>query len=63
MSAYSSRRRRYQHAAARLRRITEALAAAAGGVLAWAAVPVASASIIPVPPDGPYGSAAAPVEV
>ena len=35
------------------------LAAVAGGVLAWAAA-AASASIIPVPGDGPYGPAAAP---
>jgi hypothetical protein len=61
MSAYSSRPRRYPHGAARLRRIITALAALAGGVLAWAAaVPAASASIIPVPGDGPYGPAAAP---
>ena len=57
MPAYPSRRRTYPHAA-RLRRITAALAVAAGGVLAWAgAVPAASASIIPVPGDGPYGPA------
>jgi hypothetical protein len=38
------------------RRITAALAAVTGGVLAWAAaVPAASAAIIPVPGDGPYG--------
>ena len=50
MSAYPSRRRMYPHAAARLRRITAALAVVVGGVLAWAgAVPAASASIIPVP--------------
>jgi hypothetical protein len=56
-----SRRRTYPHAAARLRRITAALAALAGGVLAWAAaVPAASASIIPVPGDGPYGPVPAP---
>ena len=56
MPACPSRRRTYPHAAARLRRITAALAVAAGGVLAWAgAVPAASASIIPVPGDGPYG--------
>jgi hypothetical protein len=61
MPAYPSRRRTYPHAAARLRRSTAALAVAAGGVLAWAgAVPAASASIIPVPGDGPYGPAAAP---
>jgi hypothetical protein len=51
----------YQPAAARLRRITAALAVVAGGVLAWAAaVPAASAAIIPVPGDGPYGAAPAP---
>ena len=61
MSAFPSRRRNHAHAAVRLRRITAALAAAAGGVLAWAAaVPAASASIIPVPADGPYGPAPAP---
>jgi hypothetical protein len=43
-------------AGAWLRRITAALAGVTGGVLAWAAaVPAASASIIPVPGDGPYG--------
>ena len=61
MSAVPSRRRNHAHAAARLRRITAALAAVVGGVLAWAAaVPAASASIIPVPADGPYGPAPAP---
>jgi hypothetical protein len=51
----------YLHAAAWLRRITAALAVVAGGVLAWAAaVPAASAAIIPVPGDGPYGPAPAP---
>jgi hypothetical protein len=61
MPASPSRRRTYPHAAARLRRITAALAALAGGVLAWAAaVPAASASIIPVPGDGPYGPVPAP---
>jgi hypothetical protein len=50
----------YLHAAAWLRRITAALAVVAGGVLAWAAaVPAASAAIIPVPGDGPYGPAPA----
>jgi hypothetical protein len=43
-------------AAARLRRIAAVLAAAASGVLAWAAVP-AAAAIIPVPgPAGTYGA-------
>jgi hypothetical protein len=38
---------------ARLRRITTILALAAGGVLAWtAAVPAASAAVIPVPGAG-----------
>jgi hypothetical protein len=61
MSAFPSRRPNHAHAAAGLRRITAALAAVAGGVLAWAAaVPAASASIIPVPADGPYGPAPAP---
>jgi hypothetical protein len=51
-------------AGARLRRITAVLATVTGGVLAWAAaVPAASAAIIPVP-DGPYGPApASPVQV
>jgi hypothetical protein len=53
MSASPSRRRMYPHAAALLRRFTAALAVVTGGALAWAAaVPAASASIIPVP-DGP----------
>jgi hypothetical protein len=60
MSASPSRRI-YLHAAAWLRRITAALAVVAGGVLAWAAaVPAASAAIIPVPGDGPYGPVPAP---
>ena len=43
-------------AGAWLRPITAALAAVTGGVLAWAAaIPAASAAIIPVPGDGPYG--------
>ena len=47
--------------AARLRRLIVALAAVTGGVLGWAgAVPAASASIIPVPGDGPNGPAPAP---
>jgi hypothetical protein len=42
-----------------LRRIAAALSAAAG-VLAWAAaVPAASAAVIPVPGDGSYGPAPA----
>jgi hypothetical protein len=55
-------------AAARLRRITAVLAAVTGGILTWAAaVPAASAAIIPVPGDGAYGPAPAaqpgPVQV
>jgi len=48
-------------AAARLRRLIVALAVVTCGVLSWAgAVPAASASVIPVPGDGPYGPAPAP---
>jgi hypothetical protein len=46
-------------AGARLRRITAVLATVTGGVLAWAAVPAASAATIPVPGDGLYGAAPA----
>jgi hypothetical protein len=50
MFAYLSRRRAHLTAAARPRRITAALAAAALGVLAWAAsAPAAFAH--PLPPD------------
>jgi hypothetical protein len=54
---------------ARLRRITAALAAVTGGLLAWAAaIPAAAAAIIPVPgPAAGYGPAPAalpaPVQV
>jgi hypothetical protein len=52
-----TRRAAQLSAGARLRRITAVLAAVTGGVLAWAAaVPAASAAIIPVP-DGGYGPA------
>ena len=52
----------HPHIAARLRRIIAAVAAATGGLLAWTAiVPAASAAIIPIPVDGPYGPAAAPL--
>jgi hypothetical protein len=63
MWAYLSRRT-HLTTAARLRRITAALATLAGGLLAWAAAaPAASAAIIPVP-DGPYGPApASPAQV
>jgi len=54
------RRGTRRNTAARLRLIA-ALAVVTCGVLGWAgAVPAASASIIPVPPDGPYGPAPAP---
>ena len=47
--------------AARLRRLAVALAVLTCGVLGWAGVvPAASASIIPVPGDGPYGPVPAP---
>jgi len=43
-----------------LRRIITVLSVVAAAVLAWAAaVPAASAAIIPVPGDGPYGPAPA----
>src|SRR5437870_10461375 len=52
----------HPHIAALLRRIIAAVAAATGGLLAWTAiVPAASAAIIPIPVDGPYGPAAAPL--
>ena len=61
MFTYLSRRGTRPRTTTRLRRITAALAVVAGGVLGWAgAVPAASASIIPVPADGPYGPAPAP---
>jgi hypothetical protein len=45
--------RRETRTAARLRRITAALVAVTGGLLAWAAaVPAASARILPLPGDG-----------
>ena len=38
------------------------MAAAIGGLLAWTAVvPAASAAIIPIPADGPYGPATDPL--
>jgi len=55
------RRGTHLNTAARLRRLVVALAVVTCGVLGWAgAVPAASASIIPVPADGPYGPAPAP---
>ena len=50
--------RRETRAASRLRRITAALVAVTGGLLAWAAaVPAASAMILPLPGDGANESA------
>ena len=68
MFTFITRRAARLSAGARLRRITAVLAAVTGGVLAWAAaVPAASAAIIPVPGDGPYGpvpaAPSAPVQV
>jgi hypothetical protein len=60
MFAFPSRGTTRLSAGAWRRRITAALAAVTGGVLAWAAaVPAASAAIIPVPGDGPYGPVSA----
>ena len=60
MFAYP-RRGTHLNTASRLRRLIVALAVVTCGVLGWAgAVPAASASIIPVPADGPYGPAPAP---
>ena len=59
MFAYLRRGTR-RDTAARLRRLAVALAVLTWGALGWAgAVPAASASIIPVPGDGPYGPAPA----
>jgi hypothetical protein len=61
MFARLPRRGTHLPTAARLRRITAGLAAVTGALLAWAAaVPAASAAIIPVPGDGPYGPVPAP---
>jgi hypothetical protein len=60
MFARLPRRGTHPPTAARLRRITAGLAAVTGALLAWAAaVPAASAAIIPVPGDGPYGPVSA----
>ena len=60
MFAYLSRRRTRPRTTARLRRVTAALAAVTGGVLAWAAaVPAASAAILI--PDPGAGGAYGPV--
>jgi putative copper export protein len=55
MLAYLSPRHRHQTTTARLRRTTAALAAAALGLLAWAAAPAAFAQVLP--PDDNYGPA------
>jgi hypothetical protein len=54
MFTYLSRHRRHRTTAARPRRITAALAAAALGLLAWAAAPAAFAKVLP-PDDTGYG--------
>ena len=60
MFAYLSHRSKYLTTAARLRRITAALASAALGVLAWAAaVPAASAKVLPANDFGDYEPARA----
>ena len=60
MFTYLSRRSEHLATTARLRRITAALAAAALGVLAWAAaVPAASARMIPADDFGDYQPARA----
>ena len=57
MVTYPSRRRTRPHVTTRLRRITAALAAVSGGLLAWAAaVPAASAATIWVPHPGAGGA-------
>ena len=62
MFTFLSRRAARLRAGTWLRRITAALAAIAGGALAWAAaIPAASAAVIPVPgPGAAYGPAASP---
>jgi hypothetical protein len=61
MSTFLTRKAARSSAGTRLRRITTALTAVVGCVLAWAtAVPAASAAVIPVPgPGAAYGSAPA----
>ena len=54
MLAYLSRPHGHLTTAARLRRITAALAAVVGGLLAWAAAPAAFAKVLP-PDDTNYG--------
>jgi hypothetical protein len=49
------RRETHPHTAARLRRITAALAAVTGGLLAWAAAVPAASAAITVPAGGPSG--------
>jgi hypothetical protein len=60
MFAYLSRRRPHLNTAARLRRISTALAAVAFGLLAWAAaVPAASAKVLPADDFADYEPARA----
>jgi len=54
MFAYLSRHHRHPTPTARLRRTTAALAAAALGLLAWAAAPAAFAQVLP-PEDSNHG--------
>ena len=68
MFTYLSRRGTRPRTTMRLRRITAALAAVTGGLLAWAAAPAASAATILIPdPGGASGpvpaTPAAPVQV
>ena len=56
MFTYPSRRGTRPHVTTRLRRITAALAAVTGCLLAWAAaVPAASAATSLIPDPGAYG--------
>jgi hypothetical protein len=60
MFPYLSRRGAHLKTATRLRHLIAALAVVTYGLLGWGgAVPAASAAIIPVPADGPYGPAPA----
>ena len=68
MFTYLSRRGTRPRTTMRLRRITAALAAVTGGLLAWAVAPAASAATILIPdPGGASGpvpaTPAAPVQV
>jgi hypothetical protein len=56
MFAYLSRRGTRPRTTTRLRRVIAALAAVTGGLLAWAAVPAASAATILIPDPGAGGA-------